>query len=126
MSTRQKQRSIKMLVIYMITALLFLTSIDVHIHDHEAAATAAHGHAVDISSLADDLLLEGSSDEISVSPDSVLKLKQGSITLLAVFLLVAILLTVLSRTFIGHVRESYTQLPDIPFHGTPPLRGPPL
>ena len=115
-----------MLVIYMITALLFLTSVEVHIHDHETAATAAHGYAVDISSLANELLPAGGSDEITVSPDSGLNLKSGNINLLAVFLLVAILLTVLSRTFIGHLRESYTRLPDIPFRGTPPLRAPPL
>lgn len=115
-----------MLVIYMVTALLFLTSVEVHIHGNEASATAAHGYAVGISSLADELLSEGSSDEITVSPDSVLKLKSGKINLLAVFLLVGILLTILCRAFIGHLRESYTQLPAIPFHGTPPLRAPPL
>ena len=122
----KKQQSIKILVIYMITALLFLTSIEVHIHDQEAAATADHGFAVSISSLANDLLPEGNSDKITVSPDSVLKLKQSSVNLLAVFLLIAVMVTVLCRTFIGRLRESHAQLPIIPFHGTPPLRAPPL
>ena len=126
MSTQQKQRSIKMLVIYMITALLFLTSVEIHIHDQEAATTADHGSAVSISSLNNDLLPEGSSDEITVSPDGVLKVKQSSINLLAVFLLIAVMLTMLCRTFIGRLRESHTQLPVIPFHGRPPLRAPPL
>ena len=126
MSIQQKQRSVKMLVIYMITALLFLTSFEIHIHDQEAAAAADHGVAVSISSIANDLLPEGSSDEITVSPDGALKIKQSSVDLLAVFLLIAIMATVLCRTFIGRLREGHTQLPFIPFHGTPPLRAPPL
>jgi hypothetical protein len=126
MSTLQKQRSIKMLVIYMIMALLFLGSVEIHIHGEEAAATADHGFAVSISSVANDLLPESHSDEITVSPDGVLKIKQSNTNLLAVFLLVAVMLTVLCRTFIVRIRESHTQLPFIPFHGTPSLRAPPL
>ena len=126
MTIHQKQQSIKMLVIYMITALLFLTSFEIHIHDQEAAATADHGSAVSISSLADDLLPESNSDEITVSPDGARIVKQSSVDLFAVFLLIAVMLTVLCRTFIGRLRESHTQLPVIPFHGTPPLRAPPL
>ena len=115
-----------MLVIYMITALLFLTSVEIHIHDQETAANADHGFAVSISSLANGFTPENVGDEITVSPESVLKVKQGSINLLAVFLLIAIMVTVLCRTFIGRLRESHIQLPVIPFHGTPPLRAPPL
>jgi hypothetical protein len=126
MNIHQKQRSIKMLVIYMITALLFLTSVEIHIHDQETAASTDHGMAVGISSITGDLLPEGSSDEIIISPESVLKVKQDSINLLVVFLLIAIMVTVLCRTFIGRLRESHTRLPVIPFHGTPPLRAPPL
>ena len=126
MTIHQKQQSIKMLVIYMITALLFLTSVEIHIHDQEAAASVDHGFAVSISSLSNDLMPKGSGDEITVSPESVIKVKQGSINLLAVFLLIAIMVTVLCRTFIGRLREGHTQLPVIPFHGTPPLRAPPL
>jgi len=126
MSIHKKQLSIKMLVIYMITALLFLTSVEIHIHDQETAAIADHGVAVSISSLAVDLLPEGSSDEITVSHESVLKVKQDSISLLVVFMLIAVMVTVLCRTFIGRLRERLTQLPVIPFHGTPALRAPPL
>ena len=126
MRIHQKQQSIKILVIYMIMALLFLTSVKIHIHDQQAAAAADHGSAVSISSLSDDLLPEGSSDEITVSPDGVRIVKQSSVDLFAVFLLVAVMLTVLCRTFIGRLRESHAQLPIIPFHGTPPLRAPPL
>ena len=126
MTIHQKQLSIKMLVIYMITALLFLTSFEIHIHDQHAAATAEHGSAVSISSLANDLLPENSSDEITVSPDGARIVKQSTVDLFAVFLLIAVMLTVLCRTFIGRLREGHTQLPFIPFHGTPPLRAPPL
>jgi len=121
-----KQQSIKMLVIYMITALLFLTSVEIHIHDHEAAAMAAHGHAVDISSIASNLSPEGNSDEITVSPEGVLKVKEISINLLAVFLLIAIMVTVLCSTFIGRLRENHKRLFFIPFYGSPSLRAPPL
>ena len=126
MSIHQKQRSTKMLVIYMITALLFLTSFEIHIHDQQAAAIADHGSAVSISTLANDLMPEGSSDEITVSPDGVLKVKQSTVSILAIFLLIAVMLTVLCRTFIGRLREVHTQIPFVLFHGTPPLRGPPL
>jgi hypothetical protein len=126
MTIHQKQQSTKMLIIYMITALLFLTSFEIHIHDQQAAATADHGFAVSISSISNDLMPEGNNDEITVSPDGVLKVKQSSINLLAVFLLIAIMVTVLCRTFIGRLREVHTQIPFVPFHGTPPLRAPPL
>ncbi len=115
-----------MLIMYMVTALLFLTSVEIHIHDQDTAATADHGFAVSISSLTNDLMPESSSDEITISPESVLKVKQDSLSVLAVFMLIAVMLTVLCRTFIGRLRESHTQLPVIPFHGTPPLRAPPL
>ena len=126
MSKHRKQLSIKMLIIYMVTALLFLTSVEVHIHTQDTSVTAGHGAAVSISSFADGLMAADGSDEITVSADSALKVKQSTVSLLAVFLLIAVMLTVLCRTFIGRLREGHTQLPLIPFHGTPPLRAPPL
>jgi predicted nucleic acid-binding Zn ribbon protein len=126
MRKHQKQLSSKMLIMYMISALLFLTSVELHIHTEETAATVDHGSAVSISSLAGDLVNGDSSDEITVSPDSVLKVKQNAVSMLAVFLLIAVMLAVLCRTFIGRLRESHARLPVIPFHGTPPLRAPPL
>ena len=127
MRQNKKQLTIKMLVMYVITSLLFLTSVELHIHTHtkETAATVEHGFAVDVSSLASIFLPEGSNNEIIVSPDSVLKVKQSSVSLLAVFLLIAVIAAVLCRTFIGRLRESQTRLPLIPFYGTPPLRAPP-
>ena len=126
MYKNRKQLSTKMLIIYMVTALLFLTSVELHIHTHETAVTVGHGPAVSISSLAENLIATESKDEISVSPDSALKLKQSNISLLAVFLLIAVMLTVLCQTFIGRLRDGHTQLSLIPFHGTPSLRAPPL
>ena len=125
MLKNKKQLSIKMLIMYMITALLFLSSVELHIHTPETAATVEHGFAVDISSLASNLMHQGNSDEIIVSPESALKVKQSSVSLLAIFLLIAVFATVLCRTFIGRLRESHTRLPILPFYGTPPLRAPP-
>jgi len=125
MRKNREQLSVRLLIIYMITALLFLTSVELHIHTEETAAAADHGSAVSISALSGDLTPDNS-DEIVVSPDSVLKVKQGSMSILAVFLLVAVMMTILCRTFIGRLREAHTLLPLVRFHGTPPLRAPPL
>ena len=120
-----KQHSIKMLVMYMIAALLFLTSVELHIHTQETAATVDHGFAVDISSFVSNIVPEGNDNEIIVSPDSALKEKQSSVSMLAVFLLIAVLAAIRCRTFIGRLRESHTRIPIIPFRGKPPLRAPP-
>ncbi len=114
-----------MLIIYMVTALLFLTSVELHIHTQETAATVGHGFAVDISSLADSLKPEGGNDEISVSPDTALQVKQIFVSLLAVFLLFAVKVAVLCRSFIGRWRDNHNLLPAVPFYGTPHLRAPP-
>lgn len=126
MRKNRKQQSVKILVMYMIMALLFLTSVELHIHTPESAASADHGSAVSISVFTDDLMTESDSDEIKVSPDSVLKVKQDIISIFAVFLLVAVMLTILCRIFIGRLRENLAQLPLTPFHGAPSLRAPPL
>ena len=126
MRKSRKQLTVKILVMYMVMALLFLTSVELHIHTPESAASADHGSAVSISSFTDDLMTERVSDEIKVSPDSVLKAKQDSIGIFAVFLLVAVMLAVFCRVFIGRLRENLAQLPLIPFYGAPSLRAPPL
>ncbi len=119
------QLKTNMLLIYMITALLFLTSVTLHIHTQEAGITAEHGVAVSISTYTGDLSHDEASGEIVVSPDSALKLKQSNNTLLAIFLLIAVIVTVLCRTYIGRIRESHVLLPVIPFFGAPQLRAPP-
>ena len=125
MRKNKKQLCIQMLIMYTVTALLFLTSVELHIHTQETAATVDHGFAVGISSLASNFMPEANSNEITVSLKSVLKVKQNSVSLLAVFLLIAVMSAVLCRTFIGRQRESQTRLPLFPFRGTPPLRAPP-
>ena len=126
MRTSQKQLSARILVIYMIMALLFLTSVELHIHTAESASTADHGAAVSISSFADDLMVDSNGDEIIVSPDGVMKVKQDDINIFAVFLLVAVILVVLCQAFIGRLRENLALLPRAPFFGSPSLRAPPL
>jgi len=125
MRKNRKQLSVKFLIIYMIMALLFLTSVKLHIHTPEGASSADHGSAVSISTLSDDFMVKSVGDEINVSPDSVLKMKQDSIGIFAVFLLVAVILSVLCGAFIGRLRENLAQLPLTPFYGAPSLRGPP-
>jgi hypothetical protein len=126
MRNNRKQLSVKILVIYMVMALLFLASVDLHIHTADSASTADHGVAVSISSFADDLMDKTTGDEINVSPDGVLKVKQDDIGVFAVFLLVAIMLAVLRPTYIGRLRGTLALLPLPPYHGTPSLRAPPL
>lgn len=111
---------------YVITALLFIASVDLHIHTQETAATAAHGFAVDISTLSDNLLPDAHSDEIAVSPDSALHAKQDNVDLLVLFVLIAVLLTIQCRYFIGRLRNNHTKISVVPFNGVPPLRAPPL
>jgi len=125
MKTVNKQRSVKMLVIYMISALLFLTSIDLHIHTQEAASIADHGSSVSISSFATNTVTDGNTDEITVSPDGVLKLKQLSFNLFLMLLFIGVAATAQRCIRITRLRVSNSQIPFIPFQGTPPLRAPP-
>jgi hypothetical protein len=127
MSSRfRKQLSIRFLIMYMISAVLFLTSIELHIHTHDVAPAAGHqDHAVHISSLADELIPAGASDEVNVSPDGVLKISQSSFSVLAVFLLAALLVVPGCRACVGRLRDRATLLPCLPFHGTPSMRAPP-
>ena len=119
-----KQFSGRMLIIYMISTLLFLTSIELHIHTHEAAASADHGYAVSISSMSTDLAGENTADEISISPDGLLKVHHSNPGIIAVFLLLILILAIFSRiTTTPHREAKLTQ--ERPFYGTPALRAPP-
>lgn len=125
MNARQRQLQMKTLVIYMISALLFLTFVEVHIHNSIGAASADHGYAVSISSL-DSALLGDSSDEIKVSPSGMLKAKQTIVSFNAVFLLVVTLLIVLTHVIVSRFIEASIRYFVILFHRSPPLRAPPL
>lgn len=120
-----KQLSTRMLVMYMISAMLFLTSIELHIHANDVAASADQGYAVHISSFDNDIILAGASDEIKVSPDGMLKINQISFSVFAVFLLAALLAVFCVCACVGRLRDTGTLLPSLPFHGTPSLRAPP-
>ena len=111
---------------YMVSALLFLTFVELHIHTQEAALSETHGFAVSMSNLTGDLAAIDATDEISVSPDSLLKIKENNTSVLAIFMLIAVLVSILCCAFIGRMREGHKLLPIIPFHVTPPLRAPPL
>lgn len=113
------------LIMYVITAVLFLMSFTLHIHTQAAASTQDHGVAVSISVITAELSQDEASGEIVINPDSVLKAEHSNIAMLAVFLLVAVLLTALCRTFIGRIRQSRCLLPARPFQGAPLLRAPP-
>lgn len=126
MQQSKRQLVTKTLIMYMVGALLFLTFVELHIHTQEAAVSETHGFAVSISNLTEDLAALDAHDEISVSPDSILKIKQTNVSVLAIFMLIAVLVSVLCCAFIGRMRESHKLLPVIPFYGTPPLRAPPL
>jgi hypothetical protein len=121
-----KQLSIKMLVIYMISALLFLTSIELHIHTKDAASSADHGFAVSISSLSSEPPVTESHNEITVSPEGLLKISQVSFSVLAIFLFIALMALFARVTCISRLREINALSPLIPFYGAPSLRAPPL
>jgi len=123
-SRSDKQLSIKALIIYMISSLLFLSSIELHIHTNEAAASADHGFSVSITQLSSDLTNASALDEIGVSPDGMLKVNHSALNVLAVFLLLALLIVVFSQIYISRIRNTHATL-ELPFYGTPTLRAPP-
>jgi hypothetical protein len=125
MITLLKQFKTELFHIYMILALLFLTSVTLHIHTQEAAVSEDHGAAVSISAIAGDLSHEDASGEIVVSPESAIKLEHNDVPLVAVFLLIALIVVQQNRSYIGRLRHSNTGLFAAPFFGAPLLRGPP-
>ncbi len=126
MLRNQQKLTARMLIMYVVVALLFLTSVELHIHTHDAAPTAEHGFAVSISSLDSDFVPHLASEEINVGTDSVLKVEHDTVSFMAVFMLIAVLLIALRQTFVGRLRENYVRISSIPFRGLPPLRAPPL
>ena len=51
---------------YIIAALLFLMSVDLHIHTADKAVVSDHGSPVSISSLTGDIMIDGDNDEIII------------------------------------------------------------
>lgn len=120
-----KQLSTRLLIMYMISALLFLTSIELHIHAGENAVSAEQGGAVHISSVAAGLVSPDQADEISISPNGALKVSQNNFSVLAVFLLATLIAVFCHYACVLRIRDFKTLFPQIPFHGTPLLRAPP-
>lgn len=119
-----KQLSTKILIIYMISTLLFLFSIELHIHTKDAAASADHGASVSITSLSNSLGDIGSSGEIEVSPDGMLKVHHSAPDMLAIFLLLALIIAIFRQIIVAQTSNSHTSS-TLPFYGTPALRAPP-
>jgi len=119
-----KQLSIRILIMYMISILLFLSFIELHIHTKEAAATADHGFSVSVTSLSSGLINIDAAGEIKVSPDNMLENDNSVPDMLAIFLLLALVIAVFSPISIPRIRDSHTT-PELPFFGTPGLRAPP-
>ena len=116
---------VKILLMYIVSALLFLTSVELHIHPEASAANVGHGVAVSISSLTGDLSGSNSIHEINISTDGVLKAQQNNFNLLAVFLLVALLVTFQRTDLYTRLQDRKIQLTKLVFYVTPPLRAPP-
>lgn len=119
-----KKISIKVLIMYLVSTLVFLSSIDLHIHTDKVAAFEDHGFSVSITSLTSNQLNFDTADEIEVSPDGMLKVQDGAPDILVIFLLLAIIVAVFSRLYI--LRSHNTcRIFALPFYGSPSLRGPP-
>jgi len=123
-----KAFSIKLLIMYMISAVLFLSSIELHIHTHEAAVSADHGAAVSFTSLSDEFFsnfaVQESATEIEVSPDSMLNAHQSVPTVLAIFFLLVFIVSVFLPVSYSRTRKTHS-IAELPFYGTPALRAPP-
>lgn len=118
----------KLLVMYMVSALLFLSSIELHIHTHEAAITEDHGSAVSITSLPDNLssslVAEQSATEIEISPDGMLHAHQNAPNALAIFILFIFIVAMFAVIFYSRIRKPHN-IAESPFYGFPSLRAPP-
>ncbi|MCW9046605.1 MAG: hypothetical protein OQK46_00890 [Gammaproteobacteria bacterium] len=120
-----KQLPTNALIIYMISALLFLCSIELHIHTGDTAINADHGSAVSITSLANNLDYLNISNEIEVSPDGMLKIKHSAPNILVIFLVLTLICTLFLQILTLRSRDQHLAS-KLPFFGTPALRGPPL
>jgi hypothetical protein len=125
MKSFDQQLSMKILLIYMISALLFLTSVELHIHTQKAAAFEDHGVAVAISSLSSELMPPADNGEIKINHDGVLKLPSHTFNFLAVIILAVLLVATSCYRPVTRLQIFDSTLPALPFHGSPSLRAPP-
>ncbi len=127
MNRFRKQNQTLMLIMYLISALLFMSSVDLHIHAGDASVSVEQSSsAVHISTLADKFAVAQNSDEVNISHNGVLKSGFNSFVVLAVFLLAALILACCRFDCTGRLRDISPRLVRLAFHGTPPLRAPPV
>jgi len=125
MTSSDQQLSMKILIIYMISALLFLTSVELHIHTQKAASFEDHGAAVAISSLSTELMPSADKGEIKINHEGVLKLPSSTVNFLAIVVLAVLLAATCCYRIFTRLRDFDSPLPGLPFHGSPSLRAPP-
>ncbi len=128
MNRFRKQNQAQILIMYLISALLFMTSVDLHIHaGDESVLMEQSPSAVHIGTIADKFAVDQNNDEVNISPNGVLKSSFNNFVVLAAIFLLATLIVACSRfDCIGRLREIPPRLTSLAFHGTPPLRAPPV
>jgi hypothetical protein len=115
----------RLLIIYMIGALLFLFSTHLHIHSKKSSLTSEHGAAVSISSLVNDVIKADMTGQIQVSPDGLLKHEPQRLKLLAVFILLALVTFSIPETYLRRFSDTGQRPAPRPDFCTPLLRAPP-
>ena len=116
----------RLLVMYMISALLFLMSTPLHIHSKEAATTAEHGAAVSVSSLVNDIIQADTQNQININPDGLFKANPADFNIPMIPLLIALLVFSIPRICVRcRFPRSQRISPDTPDYGMPLLRAPP-
>lgn len=115
------------MVIYMIFALLFLSSLKVHIHTGDAAVLADHGAAVSISDFSSqDALTNTLIGEIEINPDGLIKLVKKVVGFALILLAVVLAIPLVCRDCIRQKLVFIFPRQSLPFFGAPILRAPPL
>ena len=115
------------MVIYMIFALLFLSSMKLHIHTGDAAVLADHGAAVSISDFTSlDALSMPLAGEIEINPDGLFKLVKKVVEFALILLTVVMALLLVCRACIRRKFIFIIPRQILPFFGSPVLRAPPL
>ena len=125
-SSKDGQVPIRLLIMYMISALLFLMSFDLHIHVHSDKVYTGQQSVLHVRSIADEHASDDSGDEINISPSGVLKLNQNSSGIIAVMLLITLIAVLYYFEYTLRLLDNRSLLPRLPFHGAPALRAPPV
>ncbi len=125
-AVRPQSFAFRGIVVYVIAALLFLLSFDLHIHTHEAAVTADHGSAISISALSVDPADSSANDEIAVDPDSALSSPGGDSLDFLVFIVLLCVISLLPKLlYLGRQGEHRPLWQPRRLYTVPLLRAPP-